>query len=88
MEIDNIITLSNNKEYLLLDKTDNNGKNYFYAVGIDENGNTKENEYVFFEEIKENNDILAKEVKDKDVINLLLTIFTNNYTELVEEIRE
>lgn len=84
MSVDQIITLDNNNDYLLLDETTLDDKKYFYAVGVDKNEDPT-NEYVVIEEIKKDGKIFIKKVTDKDMLNLLITLFTMNYTESVDE---
>lgn len=87
MTKDLIITLDNNIEYVLLDEQVLDNKKYFYAVAIDKNEEPT-NDYVILEEVQENNKFYVKEVKDKDMLGLLVTLFTKNYVESVEELEE
>lgn len=87
MTKDLIITLDNNIEYVLLDEQVLDNKKYFYAVAIDKNEEPT-NDYVILEEFQENNKFYVKEVKDKDMLGLLVTLFTKNYVESVEELEE
>ena len=87
MTKDLIITLDNNIEYVLLDEQVLDNKKYFYAVAIDKNEEPT-NDYIILEEIQENNKFYVEEVKDKNILGLLVTLFTKNYVDSVEELEE
>lgn len=80
--LDKIVELENNNKYLILDETELNEKKYYYSVKL----NDKEeptNNYLFFEEVKEQNETMLAIVYDDDIKNLLLTGFTINYLDKV-----
>lgn len=76
--VDKIITLSNQKKYLILDETIIDNKKYYLGLRIENNEPT--NNYLYFEEI-DNNDL--KPIKDEDIKEILLTSFTINYIDKV-----
>lgn len=86
MNVDTIITLSNNSKYLLLDKTSIEDKNYFYAIGVKDDLETVTREYIFIEEIQRDGKTFIKKVEDKETKEFLLTVFTNNYIDYAEKI--
>lgn len=86
MNIDTIITLSDNSKYLLLDKTSIDDKNYFYAVGVNDDLSSVVKEFIFIEEIKRENRTFIKKVEDQQIKEFLLTVFTKNYIDYVEKI--
>lgn len=85
MTKDIIITLDNNDDYLLLDETIIDNKKYFFAVGVSKENESPNNEYIFIEEVQRGEKIFAKKVMDEELSKLLLTIFTTNHLESVEE---
>ena len=85
MKKDTIITLENGKDYILLDSTIQEGKNYFFAVEYKKNENKATNNYKFFEEIKNGEDIYIQEVIDENITKLLLAVFTVNYADMIKE---
>lgn len=87
MTKDLIITLGNNIEYLLLDEQILDNKKYFYAVALDKNEKLT-NDYKILEEIQKDNKFFLEEVKDRKILELLITLFTKNYLESVENIEE
>ncbi len=85
MKKDSVITLENGKEYILLDSTIYEGKNYFFAVGYEKNENKATNEYKFFEEQNSNGEVYIQEVVDIELTKILLAHFTVNYGEMIKE---
>lgn len=77
MSINNVITLDNNENYLLLEKAELNNINYFLAVKLNSEEEPTE-EYKILEEEIENNDTYVSELKDTNIINELLSSFTTS----------
>lgn len=75
MNIEDIITLEDNKEYLILDIIKYDNEEYMYCVMIDEFDNVT-NEYIYVKCIQENNDIFVEEVEDKVVLENIIEIFS------------
>ncbi len=78
MEIEDIITLEDNLEYLILDKTIINNEKYLYCVEIDKEEKPTTN-YNYLKEIDVNNELYIEEVKDEKMLEMLINVFTNNY---------
>lgn len=87
MKVDTIITLSNNAKYLLLDETSIEDKNYFYAVGVNNDLSSATSEYIFIEEVKKEGKTFIKIVEDNTIKDFLLTVFTNNYIDYAEKLQ-
>ena len=85
MKKDTIITLENGKDYILLDSSTQEGKEYFVAVEYKKDENKATNNYKFFEEIKNGEDIYIQEVVDENIIKLLIAVFTVNYADMIRE---
>ena len=73
MNIEDIITLDDNKEYLILDIIELNKERFLYCVEIDEEEMPKQ-EYKYLEEIIENGEVYTEEVKDKDLLEALTAL--------------
>jgi len=75
-EVGNIVTLEDNKEYLILEELDKDGTKYLYSVRvlIDE---TPTDEYVIFTHEKDEDGEYLVELKDKEL-----------YDQLIEEFKE
>jgi len=75
-EVGNIVTLEDNKEYLILEELEKDGTKYLYSVRvlIDE---TPTDEYVIFAHEKDEDGEYLVELKDKEL-----------YDQLIEEFKE
>ena len=70
--IDKIITLSNNKKYLILDETILDNIKYYFGLRLNGN-NSPTNNYLYFEEIKEDNNLSLKPIEiiySSNIINI------------------
>ncbi len=76
IEVGNIVTLENEKEYLLLEELDHDDKKYVYAVRTLED-DTPTDEYVIFEVLHVDEDEYLKDVENQEL-----------YDELVEEFKD
>ena len=78
MNIRDVITFEDNKEYVILDIVDFNKEKYLYCVGIDNEENST-NEFICFKSIEENNEFYVEEVLDKNLLNDIINMFKNKY---------
>lgn len=70
--IDKVITLSDNSRYMVIDQGNYDGKGYYLASKLDEDGNLKE-EFVALE----NNNGIVTTVEDEALFNALIGYFKN-----------
>lgn len=77
MKIDNVITLKDGSNYLLLDKTEYENDTYFYAVKTNEE-NILTEDYLFLKEIIDNNKVCVSKVTNEEIKAALFIIFMNN----------
>lgn len=87
MKKDDIITLEDNVEYMVLDTAEINHEKYLFCVEIDEQEMPK-TEYKYFKEIKENDDLFAEEVIDENSIEALTAMFAADYLNSVKDIEQ
>lgn len=78
--LDKIIELENNKSYVILEETILNNNKYYFGLRLEENEEPTNN-YLFFEEFKEGNDVFLTPIEDEDMKGLLLTAFTVNFVD-------
>lgn len=78
MDIGKIITLDDNKDYLLLEKPILNNKEYLYLVEVDKEDMPTTN-YSFVELIHENDGDYTEEVMDKEIVDSLNNLLKNKY---------
>ncbi|MDE5540039.1 MAG: hypothetical protein K2J20_06090, partial [Bacilli bacterium] len=78
MKIEDVITLENGKEYVILDIVMYENEKYLYCIGIDkEEKPTKE--YIYLKGIEENGQFYIEEVDDEKVLKAIIALFTANY---------
>ena len=63
-----IITLENNKKYLLLNETNWNQKNYFLAMEVSQNKEVIPSNVAILEEIYDNSNTFVEKVNDSNLI--------------------
>ena len=80
--VDKIVELENSKNYLILDETLLNNKKFYFGLRLGENDEPTNN-YLFFEELKENKNVSLIPIYDKNMKGLLLTTFTVNFLDKV-----
>ena len=82
--VDKIIKLENNIKYILIDEKILSKIKYYVGLKLNEK-NEPTNEYLYFEEKKDKNNIFLKPVINDKTKDLLLTSFTVNYFNNVYE---
>ena len=80
--VDKIVELENNKSYVLLDESILNDSKYYFALRLNENEEPTNN-YLFFEELKDDDNIFLSPILDDELKKLLLTSFTVNFLDKV-----
>ena len=83
MGVDEIITLEDGKEYILLLESIQNGEKYFLAVEAIDNAPT--DKYEIFKEIIIDGEISVEEVIDEELRAKLLEDLENQYDEMDAE---
>lgn len=84
MNKEDIITLEDNVEYMVLDTTELNHDKYLYCVRIAEE-EMPTDEYKYFKEIKENDTFYTEEVENYDIIEALTALFMASALENTNE---
>lgn len=84
MEKEDIITLEDNTEYMVLDTALLNQEKYLYCVRIDEEEKPT-SEYKYFKEINENNELFTEEVEGEVVIETITSMFAADYLNSVTD---
>ena len=84
MGVDEIITLDDGKEYILLfESVDGNDK---YFLGVEAINNEPSDHYEVFKQIFENNEYYVEEVEDQELLEKLLDDFEEKFdNEAVED---
>lgn len=79
MGVDEIITLEDGKEYILLSQVLINDDKYFLAVEAVNNLPTEN--YTLYKETTDDGELAVEEVENKDLINQLILGLEKNYDE-------
>lgn len=74
LEINNIITLKDNKKYIIISDTTYEGIRYFALVGVLEDESNINNEYLIAKEVIENDNIFIEDVTDQNLIDILIPL--------------
>ena len=80
--VDKIIELNNNKSYIILEETLLNNNKYYLGLRLNKNEEPTNN-YLFFEELINNDNTYLTPIEDEDIKSVLLTSFTMNFLEKV-----
>lgn len=84
MQVDKVITLKNQKKYLLLLESELEYEGYFLAVLLNENEEPTKN-YAVLQEVKKDGKIFIKKIENPIVLNELLEDYQSQYEDLIEE---
>lgn len=79
MEVNNLITLNNGDNYLLLEEIKDENNKYFFCVRVDESKTKPVNNYVFVKDESSNNKRSVKIVKENKLIEKLYNIILKNF---------
>ncbi|MDR2571861.1 MAG: hypothetical protein LBD23_16405 [Oscillospiraceae bacterium] len=80
IDIKDIITLSDNQNYIVCSKTEYQGATYFYLIDIENNENIK-----FVREIQQDGKTTVVEIEDKELLQQLLPLFFEAGKHILEE---
>lgn len=69
--INKIMTLKDGKKYIILNQAIYKEKNYFFVVGVSENGEDVTEEFRIIEEVEKDGKKFIRDVKDEKMIQLL-----------------
>lgn len=77
IELYDIISLKNGKDYTVLRMIEEEGKMYFLLAGVDENENPDINDIRIVEEIIKNGKKMIKEIEDENLLKELGELFSS-----------
>lgn len=80
--VDKIVELENNNSYVILDETSLDNKKYYFGLRLNKSDEPTNN-YLFFEESREGEDIFLTPVVEDNMKGVLLTSFTVNFLDKV-----
>ena len=75
LEINKIVTLGNNEEYLIVDKVEKDGKEYYYVAQVNEDETDIEDNYKIVCATYKDEEIYLDEVLGEDKLKIILPLF-------------
>lgn len=75
LEINKIVTLGNQEEYLIIDKVEYEGKEYYYVAEINETGTDIKDNYKIVGATYKDDQIYLDEVLGEDKLKTILPLF-------------
>ncbi len=75
LEINKIVTLGNNEEYLIVDKVEKDGKEYYYVAQVNEDETDIEDNYKIVSATYQDDEIYLDEVLGEDKLKSILPMF-------------
>ncbi len=75
LEINKIVTLGNNEEYLVIDKVEKDDKEYYYIAEVNEDGTDIKDNYKIVLATYKDGDIYLDEVLGEDLLKAILPLF-------------
>ena len=78
LEIDKVIVLENNEQYLVLDKVANDGIDYYYIAKVNETETDIENNYKLVTVVERDGNRVIEEVTGDEKLKEILPLFVKN----------
>ena len=78
LEINKIVTLGNNEEYLIVDKVEKDNKEYYYVDQVNEDETDIKDNYKIVCATYKDGDIYLDEVLGEDKLKLILPMFVKD----------
>ena len=75
LEINKIVTLGNNEEYLIVDKVEKDNKEYYYIAEVNDEGTDIKDNYKIVYATYKDGDIYLDEVLGEDQLKSILPLF-------------
>ena len=75
LEINKVITLGNNEEYLIVDRVEKDDKEYYYIAEVNEDGTDIKDNYKIVCATYREGDIFLDEVLGEDKLKSILPLF-------------
>ncbi|MGN1312013.1 MAG: hypothetical protein ACI4U4_03250 [Bacilli bacterium] len=75
LEINKIITLGNNEEYLIVDKVEKDEKEYYYIAQVNEDGTDILDNYKIVSATYKDGEVYLDEVLGEDKLKAILPLF-------------
>lgn len=81
LEVNRVITLGNDEKYLIIEKVENNEKEYYYIAEVNQTETDIKDNYKIVTTNKENEDIFIEEITGEDKLKEILPLFLDKFSE-------
>lgn len=78
LEVNKIVTLGNNEEYLIVDKVEKDDKEYYYIAEVNEDGTDIKDNYKIVCATYKDDDVFLDEVLGEDKLKSILPLFVKD----------
>lgn len=78
LEINKVITLGNNEDYLIIDKVEKDDKEYYYIAEVNEDGTDIKDNYKIVCATYKDDEIFLDEVLGEDKLKSILPLFVKD----------
>jgi len=75
LEVNKVVTLGNNEEYLIVDKTEKDDVEYYYIAQVNEDGSDIKDNYKIVSASYKDGDVYLDEVLGEDKLKVILPLF-------------
>jgi len=83
--LDKIVELENGYNYVMLDTKKLDDRVFYFGLRLSDNDEPT-NHYLFFEELKSDDDVALMPIIDESLKGLLLSVFTINYLDKIYDL--
>jgi len=80
LEVNRVITLGNDEEYLIIEKVESNNKDYYYIAEINGTKTDIKDNYKIVTTNKVNEDIFIEEITGEDKLKEILPLFLEKFS--------
>ena len=80
LEVNRVITLGNDEQYLIIEKVEKKKKEYYYIAEVNQTRTDIKDNYKIITITKENEDIFVEEITGEDKLKEILPLFLEKFS--------
>lgn len=80
LEVNRVITLGNDEKYLIIEKVENEGKEYYYIAEVNQTETDIKDNYKIVTTNNINDDLFIEEITGEDKLKEILPIFLDKFS--------
>lgn len=81
LEVNRVITLGNDEKYLIIEKVENNEKEYYYIAEVNQTQTDIKDNYKIVTTNKEDENIFIEEITGEEKLKEILPLFLDKFSE-------